>query len=79
MKWFLIFWLGPIVFLSGWYWLSYYDMLTILIDPDKLGTQASFAQEATAFVDWLRQSPPGAGFDHAIEQAAGKFTPAKWW
>ncbi|MFP3541957.1 DUF6105 family protein [Rhizobium sp. SIMBA_035] len=26
MKWFLIFWLGPIVFLSGWYWLSYYDM-----------------------------------------------------
>jgi hypothetical protein len=26
MKWFLIFWLGPIVFLGGWYWLSYYDM-----------------------------------------------------
>jgi hypothetical protein len=26
MKWFLIFWLGPIVFLSGWYWLSYYDL-----------------------------------------------------
>lgn len=26
MKWFLIFWAGPIVFLSGWYWLSYYDM-----------------------------------------------------
>jgi len=26
MKWFLVFWLGPIVFLGGWYWLSYYDM-----------------------------------------------------
>ncbi|MGE3432796.1 MAG: malate/lactate/ureidoglycolate dehydrogenase [Ramlibacter sp.] len=32
-------------------------MLTILIDPAKLGTQASFEQEAAAFVDWLRQSP----------------------
>jgi uncharacterized oxidoreductase len=38
-------------------------MLVVLIDPAKLGTQASFAQEATAFIDWLRQSPPGAGFD----------------
>ena len=26
MKWFLVFWLGPIVFLGGWYGLSYYDM-----------------------------------------------------
>jgi hypothetical protein len=26
MKWFVTFWLGPIVFLGGWYWLSYYDM-----------------------------------------------------
>ncbi|KQV82732.1 DUF6105 family protein [Rhizobium sp. Root1220] len=26
MKWFLIFWAGPIAFLAGWYWLSYYDM-----------------------------------------------------
>jgi hypothetical protein len=26
MKWFLIFWAGPIVFLGAWYWLSYYDM-----------------------------------------------------
>ena len=38
-------------------------MLTVLIDPARLGTQAAFAQEATAFVDWLRQSPPGAGFE----------------
>jgi len=36
-------------------------MLTVLIDPAKLGTQASFETEAKAFVDWLRQSPPGAG------------------
>ena len=36
-------------------------MLTILIDPVKLGTRAAFEQEALAFVDWLRQSPPSAG------------------
>ncbi|HSV57423.1 MAG TPA: malate/lactate/ureidoglycolate dehydrogenase [Variovorax sp.] len=38
-------------------------MLTVLIDPAKLGTQASFEAEARAFVAWLRQSPPGAGFE----------------
>ena len=38
------------------------SMLTILIDPSKLGTQAAFAEESTAFMDWLRQSPPGDGF-----------------
>jgi len=38
-------------------------MLTILIDPEKLGTQNSFEKEALAFVDWLKQSPPAPGFD----------------
>ncbi len=38
-------------------------MLTILIDPARLGTQTSFEQEATAFVDWLRQSPAAPGSD----------------
>lgn len=38
-------------------------MLTILIDPARLGTQAAFAQEATAFIDWLRAAPPAAGSD----------------
>ena len=37
------------------------SMLTILIDPAKLGTQASFESEALAFVNWLRQSPPADG------------------
>ena len=36
-------------------------MLTILIDPAKLGTQATFEQEAQAFTDWLRQSPSHSG------------------
>jgi len=36
-------------------------MLTVLIDPAKLGTQATFEQEALAFTDWLRQSPSHAG------------------
>ena len=39
------------------------SMLTILIDPSKLGTQAAFDTEARAFVNWLRQSPPAKGFD----------------
>ena len=38
-------------------------MLTILIDPQKLGTQDSFENEALAFVDWLKQSPAAPGFD----------------
>lgn len=38
-------------------------MLTILIDPAKLGTQTSFAQEALAFVDWLQQSPAAPGHE----------------
>ncbi|MDI1273029.1 malate/lactate/ureidoglycolate dehydrogenase [Polaromonas sp.] len=38
-------------------------MLTILIDPAKLGTQASFEQEALAFVDWLQAGPVAPGFD----------------
>ena len=45
-------------------------MLTVLIDPARLGTAQSFAQQATAFVDWLRQSPPGAGFEEV--QIAGE-------
>ena len=36
-------------------------MLTVLIDPAKLGTQATFEQEALAFTDWLRQSPSHSG------------------
>lgn len=38
-------------------------MLTILIDPARLGTQASFEQEALAFVDWLQAGPAAPGFD----------------
>jgi uncharacterized oxidoreductase len=38
-------------------------MLTILIDPKKLGTRASFENEALAFVDWLKESPPAPGSD----------------
>ncbi len=38
-------------------------MTTILIDPKRLGTGASFEAEALAFMDWLKQSPPAEGFD----------------
>jgi len=45
-------------------------MLTILIDPVRLGTQSFFALEAAAFIDWLKRSPPAAGF--AQVQTAGE-------
>ena len=32
-------------------------MLTVLIDPARLGTQAAFEQDAQAFVDWLQGGP----------------------
>lgn len=38
-------------------------MLSILIDPVRLGTQANFEQESLAFVDWLQAAPVAPGFD----------------
>lgn len=46
------------------------SMLTILIDPAKLGTQRSFDEEALAFVDWLGQGPVATGFNSV--QIAGE-------
>lgn len=41
-------------------------MLTVLIDPARLGTQEVFEREATAFIDWLRQGPAGAGHERVL-------------
>jgi len=38
-------------------------MLSILIDPQRLGTAEALAREARAYVDWVRASPPAPGFD----------------
>lgn len=38
-------------------------MLTILVDPARLDTQAAFEREAQAFVDWLQAGPVAAGFE----------------
>jgi len=38
-------------------------MLTILIDPKRLGTGDSFASETTEFLAFLRKSPVAPGFD----------------
>jgi uncharacterized oxidoreductase len=38
-------------------------MLTILIDPRRLGTQEAFEAESLAFVDWLRSGPVAEGTD----------------
>ncbi|HNW03204.1 MAG TPA: malate/lactate/ureidoglycolate dehydrogenase [Burkholderiaceae bacterium] len=39
------------------------SMLTILIDPQRMGTQSRFEEEAGAFVDWLGQGPVATGYD----------------
>ena len=41
----------------------YNGMLTLLIDPMRLGTAETFARETRAFLDWLRKSPPAPGYD----------------
>jgi uncharacterized oxidoreductase len=41
-------------------------MLTMIIDPVRLGTQASFEKEALAFEDWLRQSPDAPGTEGVL-------------
>jgi len=38
-------------------------MLSIVIDPDKLGTRAVFEREAHEYLEWIRKSPPAPGFD----------------
>src|SRR5258706_9308844 len=38
-------------------------MLTILIDPQRLGTGDAFGRETTAFLESLRKSPVAPGFD----------------
>ena len=43
-------------------------MLTILIDPARLGTQEAFDTEAVAFIDWLQAGPVAPGFD-AVQMA----------
>lgn len=38
-------------------------MLTIVIDPERLGTAGIFSSETRAFLDWVRKSPPAPGND----------------
>jgi uncharacterized oxidoreductase len=38
-------------------------MLTVLIDPARIGDRAAYEAEALTFVDWVTASPPRAGFD----------------
>ena len=38
-------------------------MLSILIDPKRLGTAAPFEREAREFIAWVKQSPPAPGTD----------------
>jgi uncharacterized oxidoreductase len=38
-------------------------MLMVLIDPAAFGDTAAFEREALTFIDWVKASPPRAGFD----------------
>jgi hydroxycarboxylate dehydrogenase B len=39
-------------------------VLTILLDPDRLGAGAIFSDEMQAFLDWVKASKPQTGVDH---------------
>lgn len=39
------------------------NMLSIVIDPNRLGTAANLASETTTFIDWVKQSPVAQGVD----------------
>ncbi len=39
-------------------------MLSIIIDPKRLGTENAFAKDAKSFLAWLRASRPAPGHDH---------------
>jgi len=39
------------------------NMLTLIVDPRRLGTADRLAHEAMAFAEWVRASPPMAGVD----------------
>jgi len=38
-------------------------MLSVLIDPARLGDRAAFEHETLAFIDWVKASPPRAGYE----------------
>jgi hydroxycarboxylate dehydrogenase B len=41
-------------------------MFTVIVDPKRLGTAATFEQEALAFVEWLQKSPPAPGSEGVL-------------
>ena len=41
-------------------------MLTILIDPQRMGSPTAFESEAAAFIDWVRQGPVAPGIDAVL-------------
>lgn len=48
----------------------YNGMLSVLIDPQKLGTAVDFDREAEAFMQWIDETPVAP--DHASVQTAGE-------
>jgi len=45
-------------------------MFSVLVDPAALGERLAFEQEALAFIDWVKASPPREGFEAV--QVAGE-------
>ena len=41
-------------------------MFSVLLDPAALGDTSAFEQEAQAFIDWVKASPPRDGVDSVL-------------
>ena len=53
---------GETLHAAGQYSGIYNNMLSIIIDPDRLGG-ASFKTQMEAFIAWVKQSPVAPGYD----------------
>jgi len=42
------------------------NMLSLIFDPEKLGGAASWRDDVSNFIDWIKASPPGAGSDGVL-------------
>jgi len=42
------------------------NMLSVIIDPDAVGERGALEHEVTALLEWVKASPPRAGFDEVL-------------
>ena len=42
------------------------NMLSIILDPDRLGGAGSWRDDVARFIDWIKASPPAPGVDGVL-------------